>query len=1056
VAGEIARAFVRIVPNSSGFQSTLMRQTSGVGRSVGSTIGKGLAVGLGASVAAAGAGLLSAAKLAIDFDKSMRNVNSIAKLNERQFQNLNKRVLDLGKTAGVAPKTLADGLYDVVSSGFKADDAMKILTAGARAAKAGLTDTATATGAVTAVLNAYHEGASKAGEVSDALFQTVNVGVINFEQLAQNIGDVLPFASSLGVNIQNVGGAIATMTKEGISGAETVTRIKAVMTQFLSPSKDLAARFKDLGFESGEAMIKSKGFQGSLDLLAKSTHGSKSEMAKLFPDVRALGGALALTGANSKTANSDLQALAQSQGATASAAKEQAKSISQQWDKAIGRLQASAITLGSQILPTISSGIGLFSKLTDKVGELAAKPSIKLKAEFVLDQITQAAGSIKDSISSAIDEALNGAAMPTAGGRFAHAGFDSKSLTDQLQSAFNGVDWGAIGKQVTDGIKTAVTTGEDFLGPLIDQMNTAVAAHAGDFANTGALILANMVTTLTDPSFWAAHWQLAIAVAIAVFPAGKIARVGELILKEFAPLGLRLGEVFGKAGSEAVLRLGVGMEKVAGKVGVFLFDALVASAGFAAKAAVFIAKGYYSVLTKELGLGSKLVRGVVSLATKVGIIGAISAAVGAAKQLGSAIINGLSSALSTIFSAVTNAFNGVKDAIANAASAAVGWAAGVGEAIVNGIVNGITGIAGRIADSLGSALTSAKNHALSVIGANSPSKVFAKEVGEPISEGIALGITNKSSRVKHALKATLNSATQAALADAKSNLNSIAGSVADSVGQIIDAQVQRAVAPLQAKLAASQKAGAAQQTAQQRADLVAQLRGGKNEGESDADFIKRQADVRAQLADMDRQAREDALQGQIDAIQTEADKRKAATTQTINDLAAEFNAGKITGKQFTTALTQVLKDNKVDVAQAGDLLGFAFAQSFSAQLTGITKQIGAISAVIGAPGGSAGGAGFNVDVTNPLDVVRSQLKDARASLKQDQKDLRDAHKTKTKSDDRREAAAIARDRKTIAALDAILKFATRQQASGSINVNMAAGAPSIEELLAAILSGAAR
>ncbi|HXJ30195.1 MAG TPA: phage tail tape measure protein, partial [Gemmatimonadales bacterium] len=331
MAGEIAHAFVRISPVTTGFQSSLERQTSGVGKSIGGKIGKAMGLAIGGTVAAAAGGLGAAVDLAIGFDKSMRNVNSIAKLNEKSFQALNKRVLDLGKTAGVAPKTLADGLYDVVSSGFAANDAMKILTAGALAGKAGLTDTATATGAVTAVLNAYHMSADSAGKVSDALFQTVNVGVVNFEQLASTIGDVLPFASTLGVNIQAVGGAIATMTKEGINASETVTRIKAVMTQFISPSKDLTKAIHDQGFESGAAMIKALGLQGSLDRLYKSTGGNITQMGKLFPDVRALGGALALTGKNSKGANADLIALAKSQGATASAAKEQAKSISQQW-----------------------------------------------------------------------------------------------------------------------------------------------------------------------------------------------------------------------------------------------------------------------------------------------------------------------------------------------------------------------------------------------------------------------------------------------------------------------------------------------------------------------------------------------------------------------------------------------------------------------------------------------------------------------------------------------------------------------------------------------------
>jgi hypothetical protein len=68
----------------------------------------------------------------------------------------------MAKDTGQAPKTLADGLYDIVSSGFKANDGLKILRASAKAATAGLTDTATATKAVVAVLNAYHLGADQA------------------------------------------------------------------------------------------------------------------------------------------------------------------------------------------------------------------------------------------------------------------------------------------------------------------------------------------------------------------------------------------------------------------------------------------------------------------------------------------------------------------------------------------------------------------------------------------------------------------------------------------------------------------------------------------------------------------------------------------------------------------------------------------------------------------------------------------------------------------------------------------------------------------------------
>lgn len=1063
MAGEIARAFVRIVPNSTGFESTLTRQTSGIGGRVGGTIGKAMAVGIGGAVAVAAGGLAAATKLAIGFDRAMRNVNSIAKLNEQDFGALNKRVLDLAKSAGVGPSTLAAGLYDVVSSGFAADDAMKILTAGARAAKAGLTDTATATGAVTAVLNAYHLTAAQAGKVSDALFQTVNVGVINFEQLASNIGDVLPFASSLGINIQNVGAAIATMTKEGISGAETVTRIKAVMSQFLSPSKDLAKAIKAQGFESGEAMIKAKGFQGALDILSRATHGSKTEMAKLFPDIRALGGALALTGANADTAHKDLEALARSQGATASAAKEQAKSISQQWDKAVGRLQASAIVLGTQVFPVISEGIGLFAKLADAVGEFAAKPTIKLKAEFALDEILSAAGQIRDAIAGAIDDALNGSSFtPTAQFNSAVGVVSTEGLLAKVDQ----IDWNAVGGKIAAGVTTALAATSDVWGTMIDGLTTAVDTHQAQIADAGAKIGLGIVSALLDPAFWAANWQLMLGIAIAIFPAGKFLKIGEIL----SPIFRAIGRPIARAFEEGLLAVGIVVERFAGRLGGWLVDAVM----LALRGVGFVAKGLGEGIADAIGVGAGKVKGLVGRLLKVGVIAAIVSAIGAAVsaavRLGTAIVSAIGSALSTVFSTVVDALASVGNAISNAEHTAVQAAISLGSAIVSGIISGVASLPGRLASKVTELATGAIDAAAAAIGAKSPSKMAAERIGDPIVMGIVAGINRKAPKIK----ASLNAATKAALVDAKANLNSLAGGIGDTIGQIIDAQIQKKIAPLQAQLGASQKASAAAQAARTAADqaaarasLVGQLGGGLNDGETIADYLKRQEDIRQQIAEMDKQAAQDAadaeqaateqgLQDRIDAIQTEADARKAAITQSINDLAAMFNAGKITGKQFTSALTKILRDNEASMRTAGDLLGFAFASQFAQQIQAVTKQIGAIAAVIGLGGGGTGGAGFGLSTTNPLDVIRAQLKDARAALAQDQKDLKAAKKTKDTKDDARERLSIERDRKMIAALDKILRAALAQPGAGSVSIGGVFGGQTIDEILADLASGAAR
>lgn len=339
--------------------------------------GRRIATGIKYGALAAGVAGAASAKMAVDFDRSMRNVNSIAQLPEKQLDRLGDQVTDLAGKTAQAPLTISEGLYDLVSSGFDANKSMKVLTASAKGATAGLTDTATSTKAVAAVLNAYHQPASKASKVTDTLFRTVDRGVISFEDLSSTIGDVLPFASSLGVKLSEVGAATATMTKAGISPSETMTRLKAIMSSLLKPSEDLTATISDIGYDSGEAMVKTLGLQGTLEALSKATGGSKTEMAALFPNIRALGGALALTGENTRAAEKDLRMMADASGATDRALSEQSKSIAYRWNKLQAQAKSLAIDFGEELLPAIGDVIDILTspKLTldEKIAKLGGK-----------------------------------------------------------------------------------------------------------------------------------------------------------------------------------------------------------------------------------------------------------------------------------------------------------------------------------------------------------------------------------------------------------------------------------------------------------------------------------------------------------------------------------------------------------------------------------------------------------------------------------------------------------------------------------------------------------
>lgn len=365
----------------------------------------GTAKSLGAAVGLAGVagGVIAATKTVVGFDQSMRNVNSIAGLSERKFQKLSASVNNLAGPTAQAPQTLADGLYQIVSSGFKAGDGLKILKASAVAATAGLTDTETATTAVVGALNAYHLKARDAKAVSDDLFQTVNLGVLSFKDLAQGIGPVLPFASKLGINLKQVGAMTATLTKAGVPAAEAFTYQKGAMVGLIKPTDQLAAVYKKLGVASGAELVHKTGsFQAALESLYKAVGSNTQAFAKLFPDIRGMTAAFAVTGKGAAGAKADLLAFANTSGATNKVFKEQSKSAAVQWRRMISDLQSGAIDLGRKVLPEVvkaERGVakfveqmrtgkgdgGQFAKTMDQIGSAFSNVEVKsgvLKGAF--------------------------------------------------------------------------------------------------------------------------------------------------------------------------------------------------------------------------------------------------------------------------------------------------------------------------------------------------------------------------------------------------------------------------------------------------------------------------------------------------------------------------------------------------------------------------------------------------------------------------------------------------------------------------------------------------
>lgn len=933
---DLERAFNRSALAAGRFSGQLQ---GGVSRSL--RVAGLAATGLG-TVMAGGvtAGLASSAKAAVSFDKAMRNVNSIARLSEAQFKRLEASVTSMAAEVGQSPQTLAEGLYDLESSGFAANDAIQILRVSARAATAGLTDTATASGAVAAALNAYHLKATDAKNVSDILFQTVNKGVLTFEQLAGTMGDLVPAAAPLGVGLDEVGAAMATLTLQGVSADEAATRVKNTMLSLAHPSVELTKIFKAHGFASGEAAVKARGFAGVLELISAATKGNVSATQKLEPEVRALLGVVGLTGKNLKTYNDNLKAMRDAQqgaGVTAQVFAEQSKSVAVQWQKASAAIDVFKVQIGTALLPTLTSAVGAIARL---FAQLNAASGFRAKMNIVWEGLEKVASDLMAKIQAAIFGSDTRVVLNAAQSFDVH----TDGLLDKIRQQFDTLDWTSVGEGIANGIANAVSSGAPAVKKIAGGLSDAIKAidweAAGKAMGPGlATAVAVAFKTLLDPSFWMRHWDLALAVFVAAFPLGKLAK---------------LTVIFTKLGGDMMLGLLGAIERFAPRIASLFLAMMLRLPG--------VAKAAFEKLSSLVASAFPRIGSLAKFTVKV--LG-IQAVIDAIVQLGTDI--------------------GAK--MAEIAADAFNWATDIGTQIVQGITSSLSDAGPSILAAMSNPVSWALKH-FDVPGFSPPEHAAAEAIGRPLAKGVILGYltgtgdlpSKMSESVRKGLEAARSAvqASQSALASAFSRL-------ADYALRAFDARTEAGLDRIRAKfdrLRAEIDAAASEQTPAEQE--LAREQEGRDRAQRDADEEKARADVAAAQTPEDKAAAEkelaDALweqrRAELEALaaieradreqmaadaradadrqQAEAEKqyqaRRDLQRQHFEDDLADLQAALAKqGAAHAAAhkrLMALYKKYGVDFRQSGKDLGDAFADGMREAFEHVEKTAAAMAALV--------------------------------------------------------------------------------------------------------------
>lgn len=292
-------------------------------------------------------------KMAFDFDRSLAQIDALVGASKKDMALYREEVMKLSGETAKSPLELGEALYFVTSSGFEGASALKVLEASAKAAAAGLGETGTVADAVTSAVNAYGEKNLSAMKATDILTAAVREGKVEGDAFAQSIGRVIPLASEMGIEFDQVAGNLAAMSLSGLDASEAATALRGIMASIIKPTEQAREAFKEVGIsvEDFRNLVKSRGVLPAL-LDLKGRIGDNVDMwGRLFPNVRALTGALNLNGKNAEKNVDIMAALAQAVGDTDEAFEKTKDSDAWQMAKRLNDLKVAAVELGENLIP---------------------------------------------------------------------------------------------------------------------------------------------------------------------------------------------------------------------------------------------------------------------------------------------------------------------------------------------------------------------------------------------------------------------------------------------------------------------------------------------------------------------------------------------------------------------------------------------------------------------------------------------------------------------------------------------------------------------------------
>jgi TP901 family phage tail tape measure protein len=410
----------KITGDSSGFDKAITTSTKKVD-SFGLTAKKVFAgLGIGISIGAITNQVRKSIEEFSEYERTLAKVSTLYGDVAVNQDNLTKKTIEISNATGLLSSQINEALYSALSAGVEVTEdmsgALGLAEKSAKLASAGFTDTETALSATIKTLNAYKLSLDETDRIQRILMQTQNKGITTVGELGKNLAKVTPTAAAFGYSFENVGAAIATMTAQGIRTEISTTYLAQIMTELGKAGTTASEGLKNAAESAGLAETDAKSLTESgmslgdiLDLLDTYAKNSGKSIVDMFGSVEAGKGALALTGSNLETFNSNLESMSTNADLVGDGFQKMINTVAGQSSILRANLSNLRITAGEQLEPALTGMMqtineDVMPKLTEWVGKAGnAFGFIGDVASITARHIKYAFDDIKEDVSNILE-----------------------------------------------------------------------------------------------------------------------------------------------------------------------------------------------------------------------------------------------------------------------------------------------------------------------------------------------------------------------------------------------------------------------------------------------------------------------------------------------------------------------------------------------------------------------------------------------------------------------------------------------------------------------------